>query len=520
MFGRNRDQGRSCGPQRSGLLLALVVACLGLLLAACGSSQTDGLILPTVDSADIVDIPGDLTPLPSPTLADGAPTLPPAPTMMVTITGTVPAENGTPVATATWSASPTAPATAGAATATVFVPTATPTIANQEATVTWTPAPTFAPPTAAPPTVPAPTNAPAQPTATAVVREGDYQVAFVRSGTGLNLRSEPGYDAPVVATLWAGAGGIQVTFDGAVESGGTTWLRAVTPDGEGWANARYLTQSVSHEAFCPDPAVAAVIQKLQAAIANDDAQLLASIVHPQHGLRLRLNAQGEEVIIEPQDIVAAITGDSAAAMGNGTSVGNAQGTDDGDDDGDNSGSNNNGQGNNGNGQGNNGNNGNGQGNGNGNGQANGNGNGNGQGNGNGNGNGHGNGNGQGNGNGNGNGNGHDKGNKGKQGPNQTYYWGQLSKDDKQLRGTFKQVMKPVLAKDLLGATQWGCDELLSGKSNETVVLPDGYEQVHFYTGYRPAPNEHSAAWGSWAIGIERWRDAYYLSYLVHYGRGD
>lgn len=485
MFEKNRDQ---ANPRRGrGPLLILLVAVLAMLLAACGDGQDGGLLVPTSSA-------GTGGAAPSPTLADGGTTLPPAPTMMVTITNTITAANDTPVASATWSASPAAPATpvgatAAAATATLFVPTVAPTAAGAEATATWTPAPTFAPPTPVPPTSAA-TSAPTQPTATAVVREGEYQVAFVRSGTGLNLRSEPGYDAPVVATFWAGTGGIQVTFDGAVEAGGTTWVRAATPEGEGWANARYLTQSVSHEAFCPDPAVAAVIQKLQAAIANDDAQLMVGIVHPEHGLRLRLNAQGEEVLIESQDIVAALNSESAAAMGNDPSIGSAQGTDNGDDNGDrntdddNGGANNNGQGNNGNGQGDNGNNGNG------------------------------------NGNGNGQGNGNDKDNKGKQDPNRTYYWGQLSKDDKQVRGTFKQVMKPVLAKDLLGATQWGCDELLSGKTNETVALPDGYEQIHFYTGYRPAPNEHSAAWGSWAIGIERWRDAYYLSYLVHYGRGD
>jgi hypothetical protein len=95
-------------------------------------------------------------------------------------------------------------------------------------------------------------------------------------------------------------------------------------------------------------------------------------------------------------------------------------------------------------------------------------------------------------------------------------WGTNEGSGQTIRGTFSEVMLPFLAKDLLGATQWACDELLYGPTAGLITLPEGYEAVHFYSAHRPAPALSEFDWGTWAVGVERWQGRYYISYLVHY----
>lgn len=95
-------------------------------------------------------------------------------------------------------------------------------------------------------------------------------------------------------------------------------------------------------------------------------------------------------------------------------------------------------------------------------------------------------------------------------------WGTNEGSGEAIRGTFSDVMLPFLTKDLLGATQWACDELLYGPTAGMMILPEGYEAVHFYSAHRPAPAEQEFDWGTWAVGVERWQGRYYISYLVHY----
>ncbi len=95
-------------------------------------------------------------------------------------------------------------------------------------------------------------------------------------------------------------------------------------------------------------------------------------------------------------------------------------------------------------------------------------------------------------------------------------WGTDEGSGETIRGTFSDVMLPFLTRDLLGATQWACDELLYGPTAGLITLPEGYEAVHFYSAHRPAPAAQEFDWGTWAVGVERWEGRYYISYLVHY----
>ncbi|MFQ5420924.1 MAG: hypothetical protein ACE5EY_11260, partial [Anaerolineae bacterium] len=76
---------------------------------------------------------------------------------------------------------------------------------------------------------------------------------------------------------------------------------------------------------------------------------------------------------------------------------------------------------------------------------------------------------------------------------------------------------PDLQKDLLPATEIACDEILHGGTAGSVRLPDGYQQTHYFSLYRPASaTDNELDWGTWVVGIEQWQGTYYISYLVHF----
>ncbi|RMG97754.1 MAG: SH3 domain-containing protein [Chloroflexi bacterium] len=98
-----------------------------------------------------------------------------------------------------------------------------------------------------------------------------------------------------------------------------------------------------------------------------------------------------------------------------------------------------------------------------------------------------------------------------------YDWGVEDGSGFPIVGTFAEKIQPLLEKDLLNATETGCNEILHGSTAGLVQLPDGYQQVNFLTRMRPpAPDAIEFDWGSWVIGIERWQGVYYLSYLIHF----
>ena len=47
-------------------------------------------------------------------------------------------------------------------------------------------------------------------------------------------------------------------------------------------------------------------------------------------------------------------------------------------------------------------------------------------------------------------------------------------------------------------------------------LPDGYEPINFYSSFWPGTEGYSMDWGFWVVGVERWQDEYFISYLVHF----
>lgn len=98
-----------------------------------------------------------------------------------------------------------------------------------------------------------------------------------------------------------------------------------------------------------------------------------------------------------------------------------------------------------------------------------------------------------------------------------YEWGTADGSGEPIVGSFQNVILPLLDRNLVSATDSACGELLHGSTAGIVQLPPLYEGINYYSIYRPAgPDEIEFDWGSWAIGIERGPEEYFLSYLVHY----
>lgn len=178
--------------------------------------------------------------------------------------------------------------------------------AEQPAATATALAPTLAAATASViPSPQSPTPDPQSPTPTPQPPIPDPQtlsVAYVELGDTLNVRSAPGADAPVVAELPPDATGLAA--DTSLESlvGSSTWMWVEAEDASGWVNSRYLTEAVDPAEFCQDPAVQAIVADLRRAIERRDGELLAGLVHPERGLRLRHAWWNNEVFIPGNEV--------------------------------------------------------------------------------------------------------------------------------------------------------------------------------------------------------------------------
>ena len=113
-----------------------------------------------------------------------------------------------------------------------------------------------------------------------------YQVVFVTADDTLNVRSGPGVDNEIVGELAPNAPVAEMTGDGQLVSG-STWVPIQADGLTGWVNARFLTEAVDGEAFCQDEAVMEIVAGLETAVANQDGDQFAKLIHPERGLRIR-----------------------------------------------------------------------------------------------------------------------------------------------------------------------------------------------------------------------------------------
>jgi hypothetical protein len=99
---------------------------------------------------------------------------------------------------------------------------------------------------------------------------------------------------------------------------------------------------------------------------------------------------------------------------------------------------------------------------------------------------------------------------------QSYFWGVADGSGEDINGSFSDIIVPLLDRNLVGSTEIGCNEILQGGTAGLVQLPFRYEGANYYSMYRPAPAGNEFDWGTWVVGIERWQERYFVSFLVHF----
>lgn len=99
----------------------------------------------------------------------------------------------------------------------------------------------------------------------------------------------------------------------------------------------------------------------------------------------------------------------------------------------------------------------------------------------------------------------------------SYEWGVADGTGDPIIGSFAEVIVPLLDQDLLGATETGCDTIVSGGSAGLIQLPPGYAPDRFVSFYRPGTDEFAGMdWGSWAVGIGYVGERPYLTFFIHF----
>ena len=117
-------------------------------------------------------------------------------------------------------------------------------------------------------------------------------VILVGKGETLNLRAGAGVENAIVTEVAANTTGLFRTGMEAF-SGEELWAEVRTSTAEtGWVNARFLTEYFSPEKFCADPKIQFLLDDLLIALQSENAELLATLVSPAHGLDLRVFHHG------------------------------------------------------------------------------------------------------------------------------------------------------------------------------------------------------------------------------------
>ncbi|MGE5463894.1 MAG: SH3 domain-containing protein, partial [Syntrophothermus sp.] len=159
-------------------------------------------------------------------------------------------------------------------------------------------------------------------TPTPAALTGPYAVVNVAPNDVLNIRSGAGSSQPVVGSFPSEA--VNVMRTGPTSSvEGAIWVEVQNPSGgTGWVNSLYLTESVSHEAFCADGRVPALIEQLKGSVNQSNGDLLSTIVSPAHGVDVRLWAYSPPINFNAATAGTVFTSAQIYNWGSGGGTGN------------------------------------------------------------------------------------------------------------------------------------------------------------------------------------------------------
>ena len=130
----------------------------------------------------------------------------------------------------------------------------------------------------------------ATPTPTTLI--GPYAVVNVSVSDVLNIRSGAGVSQPIIGYFASDATDVMRTGPTASVDG-AVWVEVRRNDGlVGWVNSFYLTEYLTHEAFCADTRILPLLEQLKQSMNQSNGNLLGPIVSPVHGVNMHLWAYG------------------------------------------------------------------------------------------------------------------------------------------------------------------------------------------------------------------------------------
>ena len=118
---------------------------------------------------------------------------------------------------------------------------------------------------------------------------GPYAVTHLSGGDGLAIYSGAGGGLPVLGSFPADA--VNIMRTGNIQQiGNNQWVEVFLPNagGAGWVNAYYLTEYVTHEAFCTDTRLQPLLDQLKQAVTQSNSAQFSSLISPLHGVDVRL----------------------------------------------------------------------------------------------------------------------------------------------------------------------------------------------------------------------------------------
>jgi photosystem II stability/assembly factor-like uncharacterized protein len=125
-------------------------------------------------------------------------------------------------------------------------------------------------------------------TSTPAAQIGPYAVIGIAPNDVLNIRAGAGANFQVVGTFSSSTTNVMRTGQNA-NAEGATWVEVQNPSGGlGWVNSYYLTEYVTHEAFCADSRVTALVDQLKGSVNQSNGNTFASLVSPVHGVNMNL----------------------------------------------------------------------------------------------------------------------------------------------------------------------------------------------------------------------------------------
>jgi hypothetical protein len=158
----------------------------------------------------------------------------------------------------------------------------------------WLPIPTAPLPCPVTPTfTPSPTTTP---TETPILLMGPYAVIQIAPGDVLNIRSGAGTNNPIIGSFTRDTFSIMRTGP-SQQADGAEWVEVLLPNGvdKGWVNSNYLTEYETHESFCNDARIPALIGQLKQAVTSSNGAVLGSLVSPKHGWNMNYWASSPTV---------------------------------------------------------------------------------------------------------------------------------------------------------------------------------------------------------------------------------